>query len=380
MTISDRRSSLDEVSRIARDTLAPIADHSPPGRVNRELVRALSDTGLLARVFPESVGGAQPGSVSAFELCALREALAHDCVEAEAALAMQALGAYPILRSGTAATIQRWVPGVCRGELVAAFALSEPGAGSDAAALELRAEPGGGGYLLTGTKTWISNAPDVDVYTVFARTTDGAGAGGVTAFAVDGHAPGLRGTPIEMISGHPIGMVEFEAVPVASECVLGEVGEGFAVAMQTLDLFRPSVGASAVGMAQAALDAALDHAGSRRAFGGVLFDLQSVAHRLAGMAVQVHAARLMVQDAARAYDAGAPDITMRSSMAKLFATEAAQDVVDAAVQIHGAVALQHGHQLEHLYRAVRAPRIYEGATELQLTIIARRLRSSRAPG
>jgi alkylation response protein AidB-like acyl-CoA dehydrogenase len=150
--------------------------------------------------------------------------------------------------------------------------------------------------------------------------------------------------------------------------------------MQTLDLFRPSVGAFAVGMAQAALDAALEHAGSRRAFGGVLFDLQSVAHRLAGMAVQVHAARLVVEDAARAYDAGAPDRTVRSSMAKLFATEAAQDVVDAAIQVHGAAALERGHLLEHLYRDVRAPRIYEGASELQLTIIARRLRSSRAPG
>jgi alkylation response protein AidB-like acyl-CoA dehydrogenase len=158
--------------------------------------------------------------------------------------------------------------------------------------------------------------------------------------------------------------------------VLGDVDAGFAVAMRTLDLFRPSVGAFAVGMAQAALDAALEHARTRQAFGGVLFDLQSVAHRLADMAVAVHASRLMVLDAARGYDSGAPDVTMRSSMAKLFATEAAQGVVDSAVQIHGASALQRGHLLEHLYRDVRAPRIYEGATELQRTIIARRLRSS----
>jgi acyl-CoA dehydrogenase len=368
-----------DVARIARETLVPIASRGVPGRVNRELVHALGDTGLLARVFPQSVGGAQSGSVSALELCALREALARQCVEAETALAMQALGAYPILQSGGAAAIEQWVPGVCRGELVAAFALTEPGAGSDAAVLELRAQRSDGGYVLTGTKTWISNAPDVDVYTVFARTTEGNRARGVTAFAVDGHADGLRGTPIDMISGHPIGRVEFEGVHVPETGVLGEVDAGFAVAMQTLDLFRPSVGAFAVGMAQAALDAALEHAGSRRAFGGVLFDLQSVAHRLAGMAVQVHAARLVVEDAARAYDAGAPDRTMRSSMAKLFATEAAQGVVDAAIQVHGAAALERGHLLEHLYRDVRAPRIYEGASELQLTIIARRLRSSRTP-
>ncbi|MEO8897289.1 MAG: acyl-CoA dehydrogenase family protein [Candidatus Dormibacter sp.] len=366
-----------DVARIARETLVPIASRGVPGRVNRELVHALGDTGLLARVFPESVGGTRPGSVSALELCTLREALASECVEAETALAMQALGAYPILQAGTGAAVDRWVPGVCRGELVAAFALTEPNAGSDAAALELRAERGDGEYVLTGTKTWISNAPDVDVYTVFARTTEGNRSRGVTAFAVDGHADGLRGTPVDMISGHPIGRVDFDGVHVPDADVLGEVDSGFAVAMQTLDLFRPSVGAFAVGMAQAALDAALEHAVSRRAFGGVLFDLQSVAHRLAGMAVQVHAARLVVEDAARAYDAGAPDRTMRSSMAKLFATEAAQGVVDAAIQVHGAAALQRGHLLEHLYRDVRAPRIYEGASELQLTIIARRLRSSR---
>jgi alkylation response protein AidB-like acyl-CoA dehydrogenase len=368
-----------DVAGIARDTLAPIAARGVPGRVNRELIRALGDTGLLARLFPESVGGTRSGSVSALELCALREALARVCVEAETALAMQALGAYPILQSGTATAIERWVPGVCRGELVAAFALTEPNAGSDAAALELRAQRGEEGFVLTGTKTWISNAPDVDVYTVFARTTEGSRSHGVTAFAVDGQADGLRGTPLDMISGHPIGRVEFDGVHVPDTAVLGDVDAGFTVAMQTLDLFRPSVGAFAVGMAQAALDAALDHAGSRRAFGGVLFDLQSVAHRLAGMAVQVHAARLVVEDAARAYDAGAPDRTMRSAMAKLFATEAAQGVVDAAIQVHGAAALERGHLLEHLYRDVRAPRIYEGASELQLTIIARRLRSSRAP-
>jgi acyl-CoA dehydrogenase len=368
------RQAVDEIARVAREKLAPVAARGITGRVNRELLRALC--GFLARLFPDSVGGIQAGSVSAGELCLLREGLARGCVEAETALAMQALGSYPILQSGTPTTVDRWLPGVCRGELVAAFALTESGAGSDAAALELHAEPAHNGYVLSGAKAWISNAPDVDVYTVFARTTEGAGARGVTAFAVDGHSRGLRGTAVEMISGHPIGHVDFDAVHVPAENVLGEVDKGFAVAMRTLDLFRPSVGAFAVGMAQAALDAALEHASSRRAFGGVLFDLQSVAHRLAEMALQVHAARLMVEDAARAYDARAADLTMRSSMAKLFATEVAQGVVDAAVQIHGAAALERGHPLEQLYRDVRAPRIYEGATELQRTIIARRLRSS----
>lgn len=364
------------VRRVAREELEPIAARGEPGRVNRELVRALGDSGLLGRLFPESVGGAQRGAVSAFELCVLREALARECVEAETALAMQALGAYPILQSGRTTTVERWLPAICRGEAVPAFALTEPGAGSDAAALELLAEPSNDGYVLTGTKTWISNAPDADVYTVFARTTPGAGSRGVTAFAVDARSAGLTGARVESISDHPVGRIEFAGVHVPAESVLGEVDGGFPVAMRTLDLFRPSVGAFAVGMAQAALDASLEHAATRHAFGGVLFDLQSVAHRLAEMAVQIHAARLMVHDAARAVDAGDADLTMRSSMAKLFATEVAQTVVDAAVQIHGAAALERGHLLEHLYRDVRAPRIYEGATELQLSIIARRLRAA----
>jgi acyl-CoA dehydrogenase len=364
----------ERIRRIAREQLVPIAARGTPGRVNRELIRALGDTGLLGRLFPTSAGGVQDSPVSAYELCILRESLARECVEAETALAMQALGAYPILQSGSESLIARWVPGVCRGEYVAAFALTEPEAGSDAAALKLRADPSRGSHILRGTKTWISNAPDADVYTVFARTTEGAGSRGVTAFAVDGRSPGMSGTVIEMVSGHPVGRIDFSDVEVRDDAILGELDSGFAVAMRTLDLFRPSVGAFAVGMAQAALDASLAHASSRRAFGGVLIDLQSVAHQLADMALKVHAARLMVFDAARAYDAGDPDLTMRSSMAKLFATEIAQEVVDAAVQIHGAAALERGHLLEHLYRDVRAPRIYEGATELQRTIIARRLR------
>ena len=364
----------EAIRRIAREELVPIARRGTPGRVNRELVRALGDTGLLARVFPTSVGGVQDGPVSALQLCVLREALARECVEAETALAMQALGAYPILQSGSASVVEQWLPGVCRGDYVAAFALTEPEAGSDAAALTLRADTTEDGHALTGTKTWISNAPDADVYTVFARTTPDSGARGVSAFVVDGRSAGISGTVLEMVSGHPLGRLDFSAVRVGTEALLGERDAGFAVAMRTLDLFRPSVGAFAVGMAQTALEASLTHAAGRRAFGGVLLDLQSVAHQVADMATKIHAARLMVLDAARAYDARSADVTIRSSMAKLFATEIAQQVVDAAVQIHGAAALERGHPLEHLYRDVRAPRIYEGATEVQRSIIARRLR------
>jgi alkylation response protein AidB-like acyl-CoA dehydrogenase len=264
------------------------------------------------------------------------------------------------------------------GTAVAAFALSEPGAGSDAAALALTAQPDGtGGWRLTGEKCWISNAPEADFYTVFARTTPGAGSRGVTAFLVPADRPGLSGTALDMLSPHPIGALDLDAVPVTAEDVLGEVDRGFRVAMGTLNLFRPSVGAFAVGMAQAALDATLDHTCRRDAFGGKLRDLQTVAHQVAEMALRTDAARLMVYAAASAYDEGAADVPARAAMAKLLATETAQYVVDAAVQLHGARALRRGHLLEHLYREVRAPRIYEGASEVQRDIIAKELYRNR---
>ena len=366
-----------EARGIGREVLAPLARAGAPGRVNRELVRALGDHGLLPRLFPERVGGSRPGDISALELCVLREALARESTVAETALAMQGLGGYPILQSGREETASRWVPAIARGQAVAAFALTESEHGSDAAALELRAEPDGDGYRLTGVKTWITNAPDADVYTVFARTTPDAGAKGVTAFVVPGDAPGLTGEALDLVGDHPIGRIELDGVAVASGDVLGEVDGGFRVAMGTLDLFRPSVGAFAVGMAQAALDAAVDHAASRRAFGRSLREFQAVSHTLAEMATRTQAARLMVYAAASAYDEAAPDVTLRSAMAKLFATETAQWVVDSAVQIHGAAGLERGHLLEHLYRDVRAPRIYEGTSEIQREVIARQLYRGR---
>jgi alkylation response protein AidB-like acyl-CoA dehydrogenase len=306
-------------------------------------------------------------------LCLLRESLATESTEAETALALQGLGSYPVLQSGREEQVRRWLPRVAAGEAIAAFALSEPGAGSDAAALSLAAERDGSGWRLTGEKTWISNAPEADFYSVFARTTPGAGARGVSAFLVPADRPGLTGSHLDMLSPHPIGTLVFDGVPVHADELLGEVNRGFRVAMRTLDLFRPSVGAFAAGMAQAALDAAVAHAGSREAFGGPLRDQQAVSHLLAEMATRVSAARLLVYAAAAAYDDSAPGITSKAAMAKLFATETAQFVVDSAIQIHGARALQRGHLLEHLYREVRAPRIYEGTSQIQRTIIAREL-------
>ncbi|MFF4497715.1 acyl-CoA dehydrogenase family protein [Streptomyces sp. NPDC001546] len=352
-----------ELRTLAERRLRPLAEKGEPGRVNRPLLAEFGELGLLERVF---------GS-GALELCLLRESLAYGCTEAETALALQGLGGHPVLRSGSAAQRERWLPGVRAGRLVAAFALSEPGAGSDAAALALAALPEGAGWRLEGAKCWISNAPEADFYTVFARTGEAPGAKGITAFLVPADRPGLTGEALDMLSPHPIGSLAFDGVPVGREDVLGEPGQGFRVAMETLNLFRPSVGAFAVGMARAALDATLAHTAGRTAFGGVLADLQTVGHRVAEMATRTEAARLLVYAAACAYDAGAPDVPRRAAMAKLLATETAQYVVDHAVQLHGAAALRRGHLLEHLYREVRAPRIYEGASEVQRGIIAKEL-------
>lgn len=437
-----------ELRALAEERLRPLAEKGEPGHVNRALVAELGLAGLLARLFTSG----------ALDLCLMRESLAHGCTEAETALALQGLGAHPVHAYGTRAQRERWLPRVADGSAVAAFALSEPGAGSDAAALALRADrdasraptsapapgeaapaasgassaasgaapgvapaaPGGlpadlgsspaasgvapgaagavpadpvpsvaegqgtpvaerdgwGSWRLSGEKCWISNAPEADFYTVFARTTQGAGARGVTAFLVPADRPGLTGTPLDMLSPHPIGALAFDAVPVTADDVLGEPDRGFRVAMHTLNLFRPSVGAFAVGMAEAALAATLTHTAGREAFGGRLKDLQTVAHQVAEMALRTEAARLMVYAAAAAYDEGAPDVPRRAAMAKLLATETAQYVVDAAVQLHGARALRRGHLLEHLYREVRAPRIYEGASEVQRAVIAKELYAS----
>ncbi|TXS46559.1 acyl-CoA dehydrogenase [Streptomyces sp. uw30] len=373
-----------ELRALAAERLRPLAEKGEPGHVNRPLVAELGRLGLLKRPFTSG----------AFDLCLMRESLAYACTEAETALALQGLGAHPVHAYGTPAQRERWLPRVAEGSAVAAFALSEPGAGSDAAALELRAErdpaaqtqppvaepDGPARWRLTGEKCWISNAPEADFYTVFARTTPDAGARGVTAFLVPADRPGLTGTGLDMLSPHPIGTLAFDAVPVTADDMLGEADRGFRVAMGTLNLFRPSVGAFAVGMAQAALDATLAHTAEREAFGGKLRDLQTVAHQVAEMALRTEAARLMVYAAATAYDEKAPDVPGRAAMAKLLATETAQYVVDAAVQLHGARALRHGHLLEHLYREVRAPRIYEGASEVQRGIIAKELYATMEAG
>jgi alkylation response protein AidB-like acyl-CoA dehydrogenase len=283
------------------------------------------------------------------------------------------LGSYPILLAGTEAQKAAFLPPLARGEQVPAFALTEPEAGSDAGALATRAERDGDGWRLTGVKRFISNAPAADLYVVFARSAPERGAKGISAFIVPGDAPGLSGTPMHTLAPHVIGELTFDGCRVPAASLLGAEHEGWRVAMGTLDVFRASVGAQAVGLAQAALDLALGHARSRVQFGQPLAQFQLVQAKLADMATELRAARLLVYSAARLKDAGAARVTLESSMAKLFATEMAHRVIDQAVQIHGGLGVLRGAPIERLYREARAPRIYEGTSEIQRLIIARQL-------
>lgn len=372
----DSRSYIAALVAAELPKLFEVAEAAPAGRLNRPLLAALGET-LIPRLFPRSVGGVHDSSVSATELCLLREELGRTFPEAETALALQGLGSYPILFQATDEVRALWMPQIAAGTAVAAFALTEPDAGSDAASISMEATRDGDGWRISGEKIWISNAPDADIYTLFARTDPGAGARGVTAFALPGSTDGVSGEAIDMVAPHVIGSLTLDGAWLPDSHVLGKVNQGFRVAMETLDLFRPSVGAYTLGMAQSALDATVAYTASREAFGGTLSDLQAVQHKVADMAVSVAASRHLIYDAALCYDNKEAGLTGKSAMAKLFATEAAQRVIDDAVQLHGAVALRQGHLLEKLYREVRAPRIYEGASEVQRSIIARNLYSPR---
>ncbi len=369
----ESRELLSRAEAVATE-LANLAANSP-GRVNRELITALAKSGLLDRLLPIE------GQISALDLCLLRQGVARQSAHAETALAMQGLGAYPIILSGSDELGRRWIPEVRRGKAVPAFALTELAAGSDAGHLQLRAEvDGSDGFRLTGEKAFISNAPDADFYTVFARSEPADGRQGISCFLVQGDAPGLSGEALELVAPHPIGSLTFDAVPVPRSQMIGDPGRGFEVAMRTLDLFRPSVGAFAIGMAEAARNLALDHAHDRKAFGRPILDFQAVSHQLADMSVEIEAAKLLIYRAAATHDRGDREqLTSLAAAAKLYATETAQRAVDGAVQILGARALVHDHPLAELYRQVRAPRIYEGTSEIQRNVIARELSAGRWP-
>jgi acyl-CoA dehydrogenase len=284
---------------------------------------------------------------------------------------MQGLGAGPISLFGT--DEQRgWLKLTRSGEAIAAFALTEQLSGSDVANIAMTARRDAEHYILDGEKTWISNGGIADIYVVFARTGEGSGAKGLSAFLVPGDTKGLSvAERIEVIAPHPLARLKFERVRIPASALIGAPGEGFKIAMATLDIFRATVGAAALGFARRALEEAIAHAKRRELFGGPLADLQMVQGYIADMAVDVDAAALLVYRAAWAKDTGAARVTREASMAKLFATERAQNVIDKAVQLHGGDGVRRGSVVERLYREIRALRIYEGASEVQKMVIAR---------
>ena len=339
----------------------------------RRLVRALGDGGWLRYCVPAVHGGALP-ALDSRALCVARETLAYHDGLSDFAFAMQGLGSGAITLAGSAAQRDRWLPLVARGDAIAAFALSEPDAGSDVAALAMRARRVGDLWELDGCKTWISNGGIADFYCVFARTGEAPGTRGISAFVVPTDAPGFSITErIDVIAPHPLARLEFKECRVPHDALLGAEGEGFKLAMRTLDIFRASVAAAAVGFARRALDESVARARSRRMFGATLADLQLTQARLGDMAVEIDAAALLTCRAAWLRDVRNARTTKESAMAKLSATESAQRVIDAAVQLHGGLGVTHGHIVERLYREIRALRIYEGATEVQKLIIGREL-------
>ncbi len=344
----------------------------------RTLVAALADGGWLRHVVPAAHGGLHQ-TFDVRSLCLIRETLARHSGLADFAFAMQGLGSGAITLFGSEDLQRAYLPAVAKGEKIAAFALSEPDAGSDVAALATRATDDGHAFVLDGVKTWISNGGIADYYTVFARTGEAPGAKGLSAFIVDADTPGLKvAERIQVIAPHPLATIELRGCRVPKSHLLGAPGQGFKIAMATLDVFRATVGAAALGFARRALDEALTRAGTRRLFGAPLSELQMIQAKLAEMALDVDASALLVYRAAWTKDRGAARITREAAMAKLYATEAAQRVIDAAVQIFGALGVVSGHPVERLYREVRALRIYEGASEVQKVVIARQTLSAHA--
>jgi acyl-CoA dehydrogenase len=349
---------------------ADLPHHVEESNVDRkcaEILGKLGGGGWARHAVPQD--GA---SLDVRTLCLIRETLARHSGLADFVFAMQGLGAGPISLFGTPEQRARYLAPVANGRKVAAFALSEPEAGSDAAALALTARADGDHYVLNGEKTWISNGGIADFYVVFARTGEAPGAKGVSAFIVDADTSGFSvAERIPLIAAHPLARLKFENCRAPRSNLIGKPGEGFKIAMATLDVFRPTVGAAALGMARRALDETLKRAKTRQINGAPMAELQMVQAMIADMALKIDAAALLIYRAAWTKDSGAPRVTREAAMAKLYATDTAQEVIDAAVQLHGGWGVVHGHPIECLYRDIRALRIYEGASEVQKIIIAR---------
>lgn len=375
-----RHGALLEAARGLSATLEPIerrAEQDVAGAAKAAL-RAVAQADLLRQIIPKSHGGAfDRPEVRA--LVAIREGLAYAGGLADAMFALQGLGSLPITFAGSDDQRKAWLPRVARGSAITAFAMTEPDAGSDAGAMTTRATKTLQGWELTGTKTLISNAGIADAYVLFAKSDPGAGGRGITAFLVPGDAKGLSAEPLHPMAPHPLGTLRLQKVQLGRDALLGAEKEGLKLALRTLDVMRPTVAAAACGLAARALDEALRRAQSRRQFGHPIAENQGLRWKLAEAATDLQAARLLVHRAAWLKDIGQDRITLESAQAKLFATEAAQRIVDLSLQIHGGAGVLFGSLVERLYREVRALRIYEGTSEILRDVIARGLFEQAAP-
>ena len=355
-----------ELDRWADQTLGHI-DHADVDGACRNLVAAMGEAG-----WAQHSGAMASESLDVRTLCLIRETLARHDGLADFAFAMQGLGTGAISLFGTEAQQAEWLPLTRSGKAISAFALTEPRSGSDVANSTMTATLDGEDYVLNGEKTWISNGGIADVYTLFARTGEGPGAKGLSAFIVPAGLPGFEVVARQqVIAPHPLATLQFSDCRIPKSALLGQPGGGFKIAMSVLDVFRSTVAAAALGFARRALDEALHRVSTRQVQGAPLFDLQMVQGHIADMALDVDAAALLVYRAAWAKDSGAMRVTREAAMAKLFSTDQAQQVIDKAVQLHGGDGVRHGQKVEELYRDIRALRIYEGASDVQRVVIAR---------
>ncbi|OGK78643.1 MAG: acyl-CoA dehydrogenase, partial [Candidatus Rokubacteria bacterium GWA2_73_35] len=366
----DRHRALAADLRAWAATHATAPPHADVDEACRRLVRGLGRAGFLRLTVPAAGGGAHE-RLDVRSLALAREVLAYHDGLADFAFVMQGLGSGPISLHGTPEQQRRWLPGVARGEKIAALGMSEPDAGSDVGNISTVAVAEGDGYVLDGLKTWISNGGIADQYTVIARLGDAPGTRGLACFVVEAGTPGFTvPARVEVMAPHPLGVLKFERCRIPRENLIGAPGQGFKIAMANLDVFRATVAAAALGFARRALDEALGRANARQVFGRKLAEYQLTRARIADMATEIDASALLVYRAAWTKDQGAARVTREASMAKMYATEAAQRVVDGAVQLWGGLGVTVGQTVERLYREVRALRIYEGTTEINKLVIA----------
>ena len=370
----DQRRLRDRVRALVDEAILPRSEAlDETNEVAWDVVELLAREQLFRIVIPEEYGGLGPG-VEALPISLVREQLARGSANVDVLFAMQGLGSYPIILGGSDALKRKYLPPIAKGEKLAAYAVTEARSGSDVGAMETTAVRRGDQYVLNGGKVFISNAGVAGSYVVFAKTDPAAGARGISAFVVEAETPGFEVVrQFDLMAPHTIGEIAFRDCAIPATNLLGEEGRGFKFAMQTFDVYRASVGAAAVGIAEGALEEALRYGAARVQFGQPLLEHQAIQFKIADMATSIDAARGLVYRAAKLKDLGAPRVTKEASMAKLFASETCGRVVDEALQIHGGNGVRRGFRIERLYRQARALRIYEGASEIQRIVIARQV-------